>query len=50
MMDRDLFLLTGSATKTITTVTRHDGTDSGIGCCANSTYDITWTVKPCRRA
>lgn len=46
MMGRDLFLLTDSGTKTFTTVTTHQGTDSATGCGANSIYEVTWTIKP----
>ncbi|MBI1218691.1 MAG: hypothetical protein GC186_09115 [Rhodobacteraceae bacterium] len=46
MMGRDLFLMTDSGTKTFTTVTTHQGTDSATGCGANSIYEVTWTIKP----
>jgi hypothetical protein len=46
MMGRDLFILTGNGTQTVTVKTQHPGTGSPTACGANSNYDVTWTIEP----
>jgi hypothetical protein len=46
MMGRELFILTDNGGKTITTKTKHPGTDSPTACGGKSEYEVTWTIKP----
>ncbi|MDQ6700898.1 MAG: hypothetical protein M3Z36_12030, partial [Acidobacteriota bacterium] len=43
LFGRDLDLKTAHGPYTVKTV--HPGTDSGIGCGANSNYEVTWTIS-----
>jgi hypothetical protein len=46
MMGRDLCILTDNGRKAASFTTTHDGTDSPVGCGANSIYEVSYYIEP----
>jgi hypothetical protein len=46
MMGRDLFIATNNGKNALTGTTTHKGTPSPTTCGGESSYEVTWTVKP----